>query len=149
MRKSNSSPFVIQALGKHTPQLYHGCVPMKWWVSRQGRESSVQNAFNPHSENIFLTKRMKAHHKNAKNYWNFLTTNTGNSLNFLPTLQNFSNFKLGQTLKKIANSKLTRKRFMNTYQCSPKIPTLTKIPVITVARLSAKGFHESIRIDNI
>jgi len=49
-------------------------------------------------------------------------------------------------LKKIAISKLTRKRFMNTYQSSPMILNLTKIPLIILPRLSAEGFHESIRI---
>lgn len=53
MRKCNSTPFVIQARGKHTAQLQGGCVPMKWWVSSQGRESSVENVFNLHSREHF------------------------------------------------------------------------------------------------
>lgn len=50
-------------------------------------------------------------------------------------------------LKKIAVRKLMRKRLINTYKC-PMVLTLTKIPLIILAWLSAEGFHESIRIDN-
>lgn len=51
-------------------------------------------------------------------------------------------------LKKIAVGKRMRKRFLNTYQPSPMILTLIKIPLIILARLRAEGFHESIKIDS-
>lgn len=51
-------------------------------------------------------------------------------------------------LKKTAVSKLIRKRCLDTNQSIPMILTMTKIPLVILARLSEEGCCESIRIDH-